>query len=239
MNKANTRLLEILKLSNVFDFWITKDGKVFSNAHPVTLSLLQDVFDQYKQYIDHDIRLPNYYSYLFKFNLQNKNILLIIEVSNVIHGYYFENQDQTNEAFVNQIEIVKPYLHKYISCHKETYNLKNYKNITYLKNEPLSGNVQDNNITLFLRQLKLCRYSIRRKDGESLLLSPKQSQLMIAIVQGLSYLQIEKVYNIRKRAAELYLTHIKLKTGWNNRSELIREFLSMNPWIVLELQSLN
>jgi DNA-binding CsgD family transcriptional regulator len=229
-------VLKALHISNFEHFLINKDGHVYCNSSIRIKPLLgQKIFDKYKTYFLPKVPMPNQCFYFFDFNdTENLHTFVIIEISDLIMGYSFERTHISKEEFVNYIETIKPHLHNYLNRYKfENKQSKQVLSLVYQCSVAVSLTPDfTDKISMFLKQLQLTRYAMFRSDGKSIMLSPRQSQLMLAIVNGMSFDAIEQKFGIRKKAAELYLTNIKLKTRWQHRIQLIKAFINMNPWSI-------
>ncbi|CAO5682258.1 MAG: hypothetical protein HEEMFOPI_01642 [Holosporales bacterium] len=216
-------------------FIIDRNCKVFctSSSEPLK-DFFQNIFNYYNKILFSDKKSEKRFYYYYNFD-NNKCIFTILELSSLLNGYFFVYNNQSQEEFVNRIEYIKPQLHKIINYYKninKKIDIKQFQYNYHLKENFSSFTIQspDDQIVEILKNLTIKQIPIFDYKGQSVLLSQKQSQLLIAIVQGLSYEEIENKYGIKRRSSNLYLTNIKYKTGWKNKAQLISAFLAMNPW---------
>ena len=194
----------------------------------------------FEQHIDNALRnLDNTSSYSEAFllchNMFNSPSCAIYQLSKFcLEGYLF-NFNLDIEALANNFIILRPYLQRFVVYFKNEFSLP-LKRGPYITPLTLNNNFQklkfsNDKLKKFIDYTSINKLPILTKKGILAYLSPKQSILVLGMAKGLSYLEIEEMYGIRKKAADLYLTNIKYKTGYKNRYEIVKSFLYTNPWI--------
>lgn len=152
---------------------------------------------------------------------------------------YLFQHDCIPESFVNALQDLRKLLRRFVFYLKNQIDCLQETSVTIEDSSFFDSffdfieqqNLSDGKDNLFSKDFVHQELPILAKEGVMVFLSPKQSQLMTGFSFGLSYQDIEEEYGIKRKAAELYLNHIKAKTNWPTLFNLIDSFRKTNPWI--------
>ncbi len=176
--------------------------------------------------------LANYENDTLLSQLYNLNIwhgINVIEnLGNSIECYGFAADrytDNMGNFYLNNKELLEQFIIYFRVKAKDLIDSTNKEKLCFL-NSPLEDYVSlksenEKRIKDYINLIKVARTPVISKEGKVIYLSEQQNKCLLSLKEGKTTKEIAKDLNLSPRTVETYINQVKIKTGFQRKSELI------------------